>query len=331
MNNEDRGFGPVPRRLLTDLALEVIDLDDFAILCWLITNENQRSGEAFVGTTAELALRIKWEKTTDWLSRKIRRLERIGYLDTTVRRRSPKPYKITLAGAKWKGDRTRLRTDYGLEGPPESVVSSSSPKTEDGPSPLHETPSATLDFGVVRSPKTEDGRRKTEQQTGDPVAGGSSVAARESAEEELTELERVYLAGVKVGNPIRQTVLQALANGQRENVFACAQKAQAEGDEPIRLFASLIKNRAHEEPSPCCVCGEKHESVRDRSQEMETDLAGWDYKPSWPMCDDCVERLLDNGHWRPRSASVSGAVMKSDAQQHPRHVAGKDNTEGTRS
>lgn len=110
-------FGAVPSRLGDDLASGDLTFMEFGVLAWLeAVGVNYRlDPPAWRGTTSGMAEAMAWPHQPKHLGRVLRALQEKGYIESTARPRSPRPYTIRLTGgaARREGDDWR-RTGAGL-------------------------------------------------------------------------------------------------------------------------------------------------------------------------------------------------------------------------
>lgn len=112
-------FGALPVRLLRDLALGDIDFDDLGILAFLTMKHNPHTDECWIGTTRALAMELCWPHTDKHLTKKLRRLAERGYVSSTAKRGSSKPYVLRL-----------LRASSAREAPEKAVLGATHQRPE---------------------------------------------------------------------------------------------------------------------------------------------------------------------------------------------------------
>jgi hypothetical protein len=92
-------FGDVPKRLADHLSAGELTWDEFAVLAWLELRVNYRvSPPIWRGTTRDLVAAMRWSHTPAYLSIVLRRLHTRGWIESTAKPRSPKPYTLRCCG-----------------------------------------------------------------------------------------------------------------------------------------------------------------------------------------------------------------------------------------
>ncbi len=107
-------FGAVPTRLADDLHAGHLTMLEFAVLVWLELRLNYRvSPPIWRGTTSGMAEAMAWQQTPKHLGRLLRSLHAKGYIVSTAKPRSPKPYTVhlTRGAALREGDTAEWASD----------------------------------------------------------------------------------------------------------------------------------------------------------------------------------------------------------------------------
>jgi hypothetical protein len=119
LSSLDEPFGAVPKRLAEALFVGELTWDEFAVLAWLELNINYRvSPPIWRGTTRAMAEAMRWPHSAGHLRKVIRGLHVAGWIESTARPRSPKPYTIRLLrGATRRRDCGQTAAGSGLVRP----------------------------------------------------------------------------------------------------------------------------------------------------------------------------------------------------------------------
>jgi hypothetical protein len=206
----------VPRRVLAGLRRRELDHDEFVILAWLYGRADRRPWVASV-RLAQLAEGIAWKHSDDYLSKRLRRLRRKGWLTYSAR-----------PGEKGHGYAIRLLYD----GPEASAdQSEDSPSTEAAQEAGSRVADARTGPRKPRSgPSTRQSANPLPERTSGSDDGGAVRASRDVREEAKTCTEKRFWEK-RLGSSPGEDVREERRGTNDDRLIALALGRQPEANE----------------------------------------------------------------------------------------------------